>query len=268
MIIPALNQVAFNIFGMPVYWYGIIMAIAIFIAILVADKFYNLLNGDLPKSIILEYAPVIIICGILSARIYFCCLNPSYYFSHPLEIFDIREGGLSIHGGIIGGILSSIFIVKKYKLPFLKILDYLAVGTILGQSLGRWGNYFNSEAYGMPEMGQSWGLYIPLGNRPAEDSQYDLFHPAFLYESILDLIAFGILTFILFKFGKKYVGLTFFSYLMLYGLIRFFIEQIRIDSALNIHSIPIAVLVSIILFVIGICAILVILIKRKQFAQD
>ena len=262
MIIPAVNEVAFRIFNFSVYRYGVIMACAIFTAIITADKLFDFLNKDLRHGIIMESAPLLIVCGILGARIYFCCLNPQYYFSHPLEILDIREGGLSIHGALIGGILSTVYIIKKFKIPFFTIMDCMAPATILGQAIGRWGNYFNSEAYGLPVAGQNWGLYIPQEHRIAEFSQFDLFHPAFLYESVSDFFAFILLTFILLKTEGKYKGLTFFSYLTVYSVIRFFIEQIRIDSALFVGSVPIAQIVSVILFVAGIIGIIFVINKK------
>jgi phosphatidylglycerol:prolipoprotein diacylglycerol transferase len=262
VIIPAQNDIAFNLFGISVYWYGIILAFAIFFALICANKLFNRVHPDLKKDIIIEFAPLIIILGILCARLYFCLLNPHYYFTHPLEIFDIREGGLSIHGAIIGGILSILFIVKKYRLNFLTVIDPIACSTFLGQAIGRWGNYFNSEAYGYPVASQNWGLFIPQSRRLSGFSQYDLFHPTFLYESILDLLSFIILVYVYKRFGKEYRGLVFFSYLILYALIRFFVEKIRIDSALYIASVPIAQIVSIVLFVIGLIGI--ICIKKFQ----
>lgn len=264
MIIPAQHDIAFNLFGISVYWYGIIMAFGIFCALVCANKLFNDKHPDVKKDIFIEFAPVIIICGILCARLYFCILNPHYYFNHPPEIFDIREGGLSIHGGIFGGILSILFIVKKYRLNFLSVIDPLACSTLLGQAIGRWGNYFNSEAYGFPVTNQNWGLFIPQSRRISGYTQFDLFHPTFLYESILDLISFFILVFIYKKFGEKFKGFVFFSYLVFYAVIRFFIEQIRIDSALNVGSIPIAQIVSVILFVIGITGIAFVLHYAKQ----
>lgn len=256
MIIPAASDVAFSIFGFSIYWYGIIMACAIFVGVMCANVFFNYINPDLKKDIILEFSPIIIILGILCARLYYCCLNSHYYFKHFWEIFDIREGGLSIHGAIIGGILSVIFIIKKYKIPVFKLLDSMAVATILGQSIGRWGNYFNSEAYGIPVQNQNWGLFIPAQHRITGFENYTLFHPTFLYESILDLFGFCILTFVLFKFGKSRTGLTFFLYLFLYGIIRFGVEILRVDSALNISFIPIASIVSVTLIIFGITGIL------------
>ena len=236
------------------------MACAIFISLIFANKLLNSAHPELKKDIIIEFAPLIIIFGILFARLYFCLLNPHYYFTHPLEILDIREGGLSVHGAIIGGVISILFAVKKYRLNFFTIGDPIACATFLGQSLGRWGNYFNSEAYGLPVAGQNWGLFIPQSRRVSEFSNYEL-HPAFLYESVLDFLSFIVLFFIYKRFSQKYKGLVFFSYLILYSIIRFFIEKLRIDSALTLGVMPIAQVASLILFITGLIGICIILKK-------
>lgn len=261
-VIPASNPVAFNLFGLPIYWYGVIMAFAIFVGMLVGNKVFNVVNSNTGRDVIIEYAPMIIISGILGARLYFCMLNPEYYFTHPLEILDIRKGGLSIHGAIIFGILSLIYMSKKTKVSLLSILDGMSCAVIFGQVIGRWGNYFNSEAYGIPVKNQTWGLFIPEANRVAGYTDFSLFHPAFLYESILNFAGFIFLIFMMLKFGKKYKGLTFFTYLIIYAVIRFFIEQIRIDSALNLGSVPIAEVVSIVLFIIGLLGVLIVLCRH------
>lgn len=258
MIIPAPNPVAFSFLGLPIYWYGIIMASAIFAGMIVANKLFNITQSNLGKDVIIEYAPLIIIMGIFGARLYFCMLNAGFYFTHPLEILDLRQGGLSIHGAIIGGVVSLLFVAFRTKIPLMKILDPLSCATILGQAIGRWGNYFNSEAYGIPVNSQSWGLFIPEAKRSAEFLNFSFYHPTFLYESILDLCGFVALLFIFLKLGKKMQGVTFFSYLTIYAVIRFFIEQLRVDSALNIGIMPIAQIVSIVLFVIGVVGVVTI----------
>lgn len=264
MIIPAPNDIAFSIFNIPIYWYGIILALSILISILTANKLYMHINKHSHKDLIIEYAPLIIILGILCARLYFCSLNAEYYFSHPIEILDIREGGLSIHGAILGGIIAILIIAKRSKAKLTNLLDAIACSTILGQAIGRWGNYFNSEAYGYPIAQQNWGLYIPESRRIAEYTNYELFHPAFLYESILDILSFFVLLFIYKKYGHKYNGLTLFLYLSIYAIIRYFVEKIRIDSALNIGTIPIAEFVSFILLSIGITGTIIVLIKNNK----
>lgn len=265
MIIPAPPDIAFNLFSIPIYWYGITMAFAIFVAIIVSNFLFNKFNKNIRKDIIIEYAPLLILSGILGARLYFCLLNPHYYFANPLQIFDIRQGGLSIHGGIIGGIIALYFISKKVKISFFNIVDIVSCSVSLGQSIGRWGNYFNSEAYGLPVLSQKWGLFIPQSRRVAEYTDFNLFHPAFLYESILDFAAFLVLLFILMKFQKKYKGLTFFAYLTLYAIIRFFVEKIRVDSAMNVGIFPIAEIVSCLLFFIGLVGMTIVILKNNIF---
>ncbi|MBR1424947.1 prolipoprotein diacylglyceryl transferase [bacterium] len=263
LVIPAPNDVAFYIGNFPVYFYGITMATAIFAGILIANYLFNKINTPDKKDIILEYAPLFILFGILGARLYYCCLNPTYYFAHPIEILDIRKGGLSIHGSIIGGILSIIIVSIKTKISFFKLIDPLSCGIILGQAIGRWGNYFNSEAYGLPVASQNWGLFIPQSKRSTEFINYNLFHPTFLYESLLDLFIFFILLFIFFKFGKKNSGITCCIYLILYSLVRFFVEQLRVDSALNIGFFPVAQIVSICLCLTGIAGLTILAKKQK-----
>lgn len=267
-IIPAPNSVAFEMFNIPIYWYGIFMAVAIFLAIVVANFIYNRVNTNLKKDAILEFAPLLIVFGILGARLYFCFLSADYYFANPLEILDIRQGGLSIHGALIAGILGIFYFAKRSKVPVMTILDPLACATFLGQVVGRWGNYFNSEAYGLPVAGQNWGLYVPEMKRVVPYMNFELFHPTFLYESCLDLVGFFVLLFIIKKFGKTFRGLTFFSYLVLYSIIRFFVEQIRVDSALNVAGVvPIAELMSLSLGVIGVIGIACVLLKYFKSAK-
>lgn len=262
-VISSPEPIAFTLFGFSIYWYGIIMAAAIFISALVGNFLFNKINPDLKKDIIISITPVLIICGIIGARFYFCLLNGDYYFTHPLEILDIREGGLSIHGALIFGVAGLLVLAFKNKVSSLKILDSLACAVLLGQAVGRWGNYFNSEAYGLPVAGQNWGLFIPENLRPVQFSDFSLFHPTFLYESVLDLAGFFILLFMLGKFGKKYTGLTFCLYLILYALIRLVVEQIRVDSALNIGTIPIAQAISFVMLLGGIGGVLFIVKKAR-----
>lgn len=264
MIIPAPDDVAFRICGIAIYWYGIIMASAIFVSITLANNLYNRTFNNLQKDIILDFAPYFIIIGILGARLYYCLLNPQYYFSNPIEILDIREGGLSIHGAIIAGVFCIYLMSKKYKISFLNLADITACATILGQSIGRWGNYFNSEAYGLPIANQNWGLFIPSSKRIAEYINFSLFHPTFLYESILDLTAFFVLLTILKVSKNKYPGVTFFSYLIIYSIIRFFVEQLRVDSALNVNNYPIAAIVSCFMFFIGFVGLIICITKQTN----
>lgn len=241
------GEVAFSLFGMQVYFYGIILAVAAFVGFLTAYKLYAKFFDNESAEKILDMAPVLIISGILGARLYYCLVNYSYYAIHPLEILDIRQGGLSIHGMILGGILGLYACFKYYKMDFLRLLDVMACGTAIAQAIGRWGNFFNSEAFGMPT-DLPWKLYIPEAHRPLSMIKYEYFHPAFLYESILDLLIFGILLF-LFKKLTHFKGLTFGIYLILYSFVRIGVEYLRVDSVLNILGFPVAQWVSVLIII-------------------
>lgn len=238
-------EVAFNIFGFPVYYYGIILALAIFIGVYASYFLYKKFYGVEKASCIMDFAPYLIIIGIIGARLYYCLVNYSYYIVNPLEIFYIRQGGLSIHGVIIIGILTLFVFSKIYKMSFLKLIDVFLCGTALGQCIGRWGNFFNSEAFGTPT-NLPWKLYIPISQRPAQYIQFDYFHPTFLYESILDLMIFLILLAI-FKRCSKHPGIIACVYLILYSFVRIFVEHFRIDSVLNLYGFPVAQLVSLVI---------------------
>lgn len=225
----------------------------------VTKKFYPELKPD----IIYNIAPVVIISAILGARIYYCLLNFSYYAQNPIEILGIRHGGLSIHGAIFGGLVGGIIYAKKHRLPVLKLCDIFAYGLILGQAIGRWGNFFNSEAFGHPTE-CFLKLYIPIYKRPLEYMQYSYFHPTFLYESILDVCIFMILYFAIRKLAKNNDGIVFASYMILYSIVRILIEQIRIDSVLNVFGIPIAQIISVVIILISIAAIFVIRLKNEN----
>ncbi len=243
------GDIAFYIGSMPVYYYGLILAIAAFTGFYAAYKLYaEFFNPDEAEKI-LDMAPILILAGIFGARLYYCIVNYSYYIIHPLEVFNIRQGGLSIHGMILGGIIALYFCVKHYKIDFLRTLDVMACGTSLAQAIGRWGNFFNSEAFGMPT-NLPWKLYIPIAHRPQEFIRHEYFHPTFLYESILDLAIFTILYLIL-RRHKIQKGILFGIYLLLYSFVRIGVEYLRVDSILYISGIPVAQWVSIWIIIIA-----------------
>lgn len=256
------TDVAFDVFGFPIYFYGIILASAIFVGVYCAYFLYKLFYNKQEASKIIDFSPYIIIIGIIGARLYYCLVNFSYYVKHPLEIFYIRQGGLSIHGVIIIGILALYTFSKKYKMSFLKLIDVFLCGTALGQSIGRWGNFFNSEAFGTPT-NLPWKLYIPITHRPAQYIDFKYFHPTFLYESIFDFLIFLILL-ICFKKLSKSPGVLACLYLIMYSIVRIIVEHFRIDSVLNIDGIPIAQLVSLIIIVVASVAIMI-LTRKKSF---
>ena len=254
------GDVAFNFFGYPVYYYGIILASAIFVGIYCAYLLYKKYYEASKAQNIIDFSPWIIIIGILGARFYYCLVNFSYYTAHPFEIFYIRQGGLSVHGMIIVGICGLWWLSKKYKMSFLQLIDSFLCGTALAQSIGRWGNFFNSEAFGAPT-NLPWKLFIPISHRPTEFINYEFFHPTFLYESILDILIF-VLLLVLFKRLSKTPGLIACIYLILYSFARILVESCRIDSVLNIAGIPIAQIMS--LAIIIFASVFVIILIRKK----
>ena len=158
------SQILCTICGVNIYYYGIIMAIAISIGVLVSDWIGSQYFG-LKKETIVDLAPYLIIFGILGARIYYCALNYDFYLRFPTEIIAIRHGGISIHGAIIGGAFGLWLFARRHKLNIKKLFDTVAVGLPLAQAIGRWGNFFNSEAFGAPT-NLPWKLYIAPQYRP------------------------------------------------------------------------------------------------------
>jgi phosphatidylglycerol:prolipoprotein diacylglycerol transferase len=228
-----INPVAFNLFGkIDIRWYGILIAMGLVIGIVLA--YYIAKYRQLKADEIINFTPFAIIGGILGARLLHVVVNWSYYAKNPSYIFAYRQGGLAIQGAAIGGVIALIIFAKVRKVSFWAFADALVPALAIAQAIGRWGNFFNQEAFGRPT--SSWiGIYIAPQNRPPDYMNSEYFHPTFLYESIANLILFIILIFMhrLFKkHPEKYPnGLILNAYLIIYSLYRIFIEYYRIDSS-------------------------------------
>ncbi len=189
--------------------------------------------------------------ALLGARLYFVAFNWDYYSNNISEIFKVWEGGLAIHGGILFGLIFIILYSKKWKVPSLKLVDMAAVGLIFGQAIGRWGNFFNQEAYGPATTLEFLNkLHLPdfIINGMKINGTY--YHPTFLYESLWCIIGFIILLIIRrLKYIK--IGQITAVYLVWYGIGRFFIESLRTDS-LMLGNLKIAQVVSVIMVVVGV----------------
>lgn len=231
-----INKIAFKVFGVSIYWYAILIVASLALAIFLCkrkDGKYNIKFDDIiDLSIIL--IPVVFIC----ARIYYVLFNLKSYNSLT-SILNIKDGGLAIYGGIIGGVIVIYFFCKKRKIKVLDLLDYIVPYLALGQAIGRWGNFINVEAYGT-----TTSLPWKMGIKTANGIEY--VHPTFLYESICNFIIFIILTKISKK--RKFSGEITYLYLISYSFIRFFIEGLRIDS-LMLGNFRISQLVSLVLFI-------------------
>lgn len=188
----------------------------------------------LPGTLVDRLFIGIILFSIISARAFFVLSNLGFYTQNPEKILLIYEGGLSIFGGIIGGFLYTYFYVKRYRFNLWEILDILAPSLLLGQIIGRFGNFFNYEAYGAPT-GVAWKMFVPEqainGNKYVYDNQMSqYFHPTFLYEIIPNLFLFAFLMWKYPKWTYRNAGLIAGAYLIGYGLIRTFTEFFRLDA--------------------------------------
>lgn len=218
----------------------------------IAKKYYKNVSVDR----IFDILPVIIICAVLGARLYYVALDWGYYSSHLREILAFQNGGLSIHGALLGGFLGGLYCVKKYSLCLWDYADIFSYGLILGQAIGRVGNYFNIEAFGKPcGFSELICLYVPQYKRPEGFFDVAFYHPAFLYEALWNIFTLIFLFFVVRKFSKNVSGVVFFSYLTLYSLGRLLIEHIRLDSVLNIGQWHVAEVVSAFVIVLSVTMI-------------
>ena len=232
-----INNVAFQIFGVDIYWYALFIVSAFLLAIIfckIDDGKYNIKFETILELLIITI-PISIVC----ARLYFVLFKLDYYMQNPTEIFDIRNGGLAIYGGIIGAVITIAIYSKIKKIDIRDILDYLVLYLALGQAIGRWGNFFNQEAYGTIT-----NNIFRMGI--VENGIYKEVHPTFLYESISCFIIF-ILLFIM-RNKRQYKGQITYLYLCLYGIIRAVIESMRTDS-LMLGNFRISQILSIMLFI-------------------
>ena len=245
-----MNPVAFEIFGQPIRWYGFIIAsgvlVAFFVSYLLAKK------KELDFDIIIDGFLWSFPFAIIGARLYYVIFEYKNYHSF-IDIINIRNGGLAIHGGLIGGLVVAYIFTKIKKINFFEYIDVIMPGVILAQAIGRWGNFMNQEAHGGP-VSQEFISKFPQFIQDGMLINGTYYHPTFLYESVWNLIVFAILIFILYK-KKKQHGIVIGSYLILYSLGRFFIEALRTDS-LMFFGLRVAQIISLLGIVIGIILIL------------
>ncbi len=234
-----MDRIAFTFFGIDIAWYGLLIAIGMMLGVLLAVKRARYINVS--EEIVYDIALWTIPIGVIGARVYYVLFNLEYYATDWHRILQFRQGGLAIHGGIIAGFIAGYFICRKNKVRFLSMADVIAPSMVLGQAIGRWGNYFNQEAYGRPTE-LPWAITINGVN----------VHPTFFYEFLWNIGVLIVL--LLFTKRKQQEGEVFFLYLVLYSLGRFFIEVLRIDS-LMIGSIRTAQLTSILMMAGGLVAI-------------
>ena len=243
-----MNRVAIDFGIIQIYWYSLFILTGMMIGMFLV--YSECKKKKISENLITNLIFYTVIISIIGARIYYVIFNWDYYSRNILEVFEIWNGGLAIHGAIILGGLYLILYTKKHKMNVLKVLDVCSVGLIIGQAIGRWGNFFNQEAYGS-EVSLEFlkGLHLPGFIIDGMHINGTYYHPTFLYESLWCIIGFIILMIIR---RRKYIktGQIFGLYCMWYSIGRFFIEGLRTDS-LMLGSLKMAQIVSIGMFLVG-----------------
>lgn len=258
------GPILFEIGFISLRWYGFLIASAVIIGVIIAQNLgkYRNIDPDLISDLVIW----LVIGAIPAARIYYVLFEWENYAQHPQDIIAIWQGGIAIHGAIIGGVIASFIFAKINRQSFWELTDIVAPSLILGQAIGRWGNFFNSEAFGIPT-NLPWKLYIPPQNRPIQYINFEYFHPTFLYESLWNLAVF-ILLISIFFWGIKNNnllknGTISCIYLIAYSLGRVWIEGFRIDS-LMIGFLRIAQIVSLSAIALGVIGLIWLYIFKKS----
>ena len=244
------DPIAFEIFGLQIRWYGILIAFGMMTAVLISSK--RAPKHGLTDNDVLDLALWMLPIGVIGARIYYVLFNLSSYHSFS-EMINIRAGGLAIHGGLIFGLIAVYFVCRHKHIAMLNMADLIIPTVALAQAIGRWGNFFNGEAHGGPT-DLPWGIIVD-GVKV---------HPTFLYESIWCILLFIALSY--FNEKKRTAnGQTFALYMIFYSLERFFVEALRTDS-LMIGPFKQAQVISFCAIILGIC--LYIYVTRNSNSPD
>ncbi len=260
------SRVAFQVFSIPVYWYGLLFAFSIILSLLLAMRHAD--RYGLKADDVMDVYIFLIPISIVFARLYYVVFEWDYYREDLTRIFNTREGGLAFYGGVIGGILAIFLVTKFKKIALTDFLDFIVVYVPLSQGIGRWGNFFNQEAFGTNTT-LPWGMISEqttayLLNFPGLDPLKPV-HPTFFYEFIANLLIFALLVHV--RRNRKYSFQVSLVYLLSYGLVRFFVESIRTDALMiSGTSIRVSMVLSAAM-VIASALLMVILSRRAQKKQ-
>jgi phosphatidylglycerol:prolipoprotein diacylglycerol transferase len=222
------GPIAFELGPLSIRWYGLLIASAIILGTVLAQKLAEKRNVD--PEMVGDLAIWLVVGAIPCARFYYVLFEwPRFQNQEWYKVFAIWEGGIAIHGAIIGGAIAATIFCKRQKISTWLMADIFMPAVILGQAIGRWGNFFNSEAFGAPT-DLPWKLFIPSNRRPPDLINESYFHPTFLYESVWNMGVFAILIFAFLRFPKLRTGTITMIYAIAYSLGRFWIEGLRTDS--------------------------------------
>ena len=236
-------------------WYGLLIATSVLVGVSLSQ--YLASRRHINPDLLGDLAIWLVIGAIPSARLYYVLFEWSEYAQHPERIIAIWQGGIAIHGAILGGTIAVLIFARLKQISFWQLGDLVSPSLILGQAIGRWGNFFNSEAFGRPT-DLPWKLFIPPERRPPDYSNFAYFHPTFLYESLWDLMVFGLLLTLFFRGLKAKprlkVGTLLLVYLVAYSLGRLWIEGLRTDS-LMLGPLRVAQVVSLVGIALGLAGL-------------
>ncbi len=245
------GPILFELGPFAIRWYGLLIASAVLIGVSLSQDLAKRRNVN--PDLLGDLAIWLVLSAIPAARLYYVLFEWEQYSKRPDQIIAIWNGGIAIHGAIIGGTLAALIFARLKKVSIWQLADLVVPSLILGQAIGRWGNFFNSEAFGRPT-NLPWKLYIPPQQRPLEFINFEYFHPTFLYESLWNLMVFGILMTLFFRDLKKRshlkVGTLALIYMVAYSAGRVWIEGFRTDS-LMIGPLRIAQIVSLSAIALG-----------------
>lgn len=253
-----MDRVLVSIGPFKIYYYSVTMLLAVLVGIWLAyreSKHYGM------KAYITDLVTYLIIFGIVGARLYYVIFNFDNYKERLLDIFKIWEGGIAIYGAVLGGFGAILYYARKRKKSVIRTTDIIVPGLILAQAIGRWGNFFNSEAHGgVVSLDFLKRIHIPNFIIEGMYIGGEYYHPTFLYESIWCVIGFGVIV-VLRKLLKRKLGVVTASYFIWYGIGRFFIEGLRTDS-LYVGNYRVSQLVSLGLILIGIVMFIIMFIRK------
>ncbi|PSO60026.1 MAG: prolipoprotein diacylglyceryl transferase [Cyanobacteria bacterium QH_6_48_35] len=249
------GPILFEIGPVAIRWYGFLIASAVLIGTFLSQ--YLATRRKINPELLGDLSIWLVIAAIPGARIYYVLFQWQEYAQNPAEILAIWRGGIAIHGAILGAVIAGTIFARIKQVSVWQLADLVAPSLILGQAIGRWGNFFNSEAFGTPT-DLPWKLYIPPEQRPPQYLNYEYFHPTFLYESLWNWMVLGLLLF-LFFWGLRHrerlkVGTIALVYLIAYSCGRIWIEGLRTDS-LMLGSLQIAQVISLVLIALGVAGL-------------
>lgn len=257
------GPVAFTLAGLDVRWYALFLLAGLTAGLLYTRWLATRVGLD--PDWVWDAAPWIVLSAIIGARLYYVLLRADYFAQHPAEAVNLRLGGMAFHGSLVAGIAAFVILARRDKQPVLAWTDIAMPGVALAQAIGRWGNWANQEAFGLPTS-LPWGVVIDTAHRPPQFVDFAAFHPTFLYESVFNLANAVLLGWLALRVSSTRAlrhGDILGIYLITYGVARFLIERIRTDS-LYIGPLPAAFWLSWLLVAAGLLIVIIPRILRPQ----